>query len=206
MTGATIRPIRAPAMTTANKITILRILLVPYFVVQLLYYLRDGYEWERLLALLAFAIAAITDGIDGYIARRYNQRSELGTVLDPLADKFLLLAALIVLSMDNAPYLERIPMWLTATVLSRDAILVIGLGIIYYTLGKIQVIPRLLGKVATVFQMITVLWVLLRWDSHWLVYCALAAALFTGLSGILYIRDGIRRLSESPASSAPPPE
>src|SRR5687767_11757901 len=74
-------------MTTANKITIVRILLVPFFIVQVLYYVNTGNEWYRLSAVLCFGLAAISDGIDGYIARRYNQISELGKMLDPLADK-----------------------------------------------------------------------------------------------------------------------
>jgi cardiolipin synthase (CMP-forming) len=190
------------AMTTANKITILRILLVPYFVVQLLYYVHDGNEMELFLAVLAFSVAALSDGLDGFIARRYHQQSELGTILDPLADKFLLLSGLIVLSLDNRPYLERIPLWLTAVVLSRDVILVLGLVILHYTFGRIKVVPRLVGKAATLWQMVTVIWVLLRWDAFWLYYWALGAALFTGISGIFYVRDGILYLSESPTSSA----
>ena len=72
-------------MTTANKVTILRILLIPFFVVELIYYVRTGNEVYRLFAVLSFAIAAILDGVDGYIARHFNQKSELGAILDPLA-------------------------------------------------------------------------------------------------------------------------
>src|SRR6058998_900825 len=64
-------------MTTANKISIFRILLVPLFIVQVLYYVEEGIEYHRLLAVLCFGIAAISDGVDGYLARHYNQRSEL---------------------------------------------------------------------------------------------------------------------------------
>ena len=77
-------------MTTANKVTILRILLIPFFVVETLYYVKTGNELHRLAAILSFAGTAILDGVDGYIARRYNQISELGKILDPLADKLLL--------------------------------------------------------------------------------------------------------------------
>ena len=73
-------------MTTANKITILRMLLIPFFVVVTLYYTKEGQEIYRLLAVLSFALAALCDGLDGYVARRYNQSSELGAILDPLAD------------------------------------------------------------------------------------------------------------------------
>src|SRR6266700_4202498 len=123
-------------MTTANKITILRILLVPFFVVEVLYYVKDGEELHRLLAILSFAVAAICDGVDGYIARRYNQRSELGAILDPLADKLLLVSGIVVLSFDQRPYLETVPLWLTGTIIGRDVLLLIGLVVIQLKLKE----------------------------------------------------------------------
>lgn len=191
-------------MTLPNKITILRILLVPFFVVQILYYTGNGKEIHRFLGILAFAIAAISDGIDGYIARRYNQRSELGAILDPLADKLLLVLGLVVLSLDNRPYLEPIPLWLVATVFSRDVILLIGLAVIYYTVGRVRVKPHMSGKVATVLQMVAVSWALLKWNSGWLFWIALSAAVFTGVSALIYLQEGIRQLSASPASNPSP--
>src|SRR5215475_6837971 len=146
-------------MTTANKITILRILLIPFFVVEVLYYVKDGHEFHRLLALLSFAVAAICDGVDGYIARRYNQRSELGAILDPLADKLLLVSGIVVLSFDQRPYFETVPLWLTGTILGRDILLLTGLIVIQMTVGKMKVRPRIVGKVATVLQMVVVLWI-----------------------------------------------
>ena len=101
-------------MTTANKVTILRILLIPFFVVELIYYLQTGNEVHRLLALLSFAVTAILDGVDGYIARRYNQRSELGAILDPLADKMLLVSGIVTLSINHGPYIGQIPPGLRA--------------------------------------------------------------------------------------------
>lgn len=192
-------------MTTANKITILRIFLVPFFIVQFLYYVESGDEINRLLALVSFAVAAITDGIDGYIARRYHQRSELGAILDPLADKLLLVSAILLLSLHNQPYLDRLPLWLTVTVFGRDVILIIGLVIIYYTCGKVTVRPHLIGKLATVFQMISVVWALLKWDTQGLQYGVVLAAVFTGVSGLIYVRDGIRQLNASPSSGPMPP-
>lgn len=191
------------AMTTANKITILRILLVPFFVVQMIYYEEGGDEMNRLLAILSFAIAAISDGVDGYIARRYNQRSELGAVLDPLADKLLLVSAIVLLTIHNQN-IGNLPLWLTATVVGRDVIILIGLVVIYYTVGKVKVRPRLTGKIATVLQMISVLWVLLKWPADWSFGWELAAAVCTGLSGIFYVFDGVAQLSRSPSSSPAP--
>jgi len=189
-------------MTTANKVTILRILLVPFFIAEVLYYVGNGDEWYRLLAILAFAIAAISDGVDGYIARRYNQRSELGAILDPLADKLLLVSGIVLLSLNNAPYLEQIPLWLTMTIIGRDVIILVGLVVIQFTVGKVIVHPRIIGKVATVLQMTVVLWTLLKWDARWLPVWNISAALCTGGSGLLYIYDGIRQLSASPKAEA----
>src|SRR5215472_14664566 len=137
-------------MTTANKVTIGRILLIPFFVVEVLYYMKTGNDVHRLLAILAFGLASIFDGVDGYIARRYNQRSELGAVLDPLADKLLLISGIVLLSFDQRPYLQSVPLWLTGTIIGRDILLLIGLIVIQMMVGKVGVKPRFLGKVATV--------------------------------------------------------
>jgi CDP-diacylglycerol--glycerol-3-phosphate 3-phosphatidyltransferase len=191
-------------MTTANKITVMRVLLVPFFIVEVLNYARGGEEWHRLLAILAFGVASISDAVDGYIARRYNQRSELGAILDPMADKILLVSGVVLLSLDNAPYLPRIPLWLTATILSRDALLLLGMAVIYYACGKVNVRPIFIGKAATVLQMVCVLWGLLKWNEQWLWFLALAATACTGTSGLFYVYDGIRQLSASPTSSPSP--
>ena len=191
-------------MTTANKITIFRILLVPFFIVMVLYYVDTGNDLYRLLAIFAFALASISDGVDGYIARRYKQHSELGRILDPLADKLLLVSGIVLLSLNNEPHLDRIPMWLTATILSRDVLLLIGLAVIQYVCGRITVRPVIIGKVATVLQMTCVLWALLKWSNEWLLIWAIGAALCTGVSGLIYVVEGVRQLSASPSSSAAP--
>jgi|ERR1051325_2264616 CDP-diacylglycerol--glycerol-3-phosphate 3-phosphatidyltransferase len=194
-------------MTTANKITILRILLIPFFVVEVLYYFKTGNEAHRLAALLSFAVAAICDGVDGYIARRYNQRSELGAILDPLADKLLLVSGIVVLSFEHPlyqQYLVTLPMWLAGTIIGRDVLILAGMFVIQMTVGKVKVRPRIIGKVATVLQMTVVLWALLKWDSKWLRVWIFGAAICTGISGFLYVWDGSRQLSAHPASSANP--
>lgn len=188
-------------MTTANKISIVRIFFVPFFIVEVINYTRTGDEVHRFLALLVFGLAAISDGLDGYIARRYNQRSELGAILDPLADKMLLLSAIILLSRNVQPYFERLPIWFAATILSRDFILIIGVAIIHYTFGKVRVRPRAAGKVATVLQMATVLWTLLHWDKDFLPWLTTSATALTAISGLTYIWDGMHQLSTSPKSA-----
>ncbi len=188
-------------MTTANKITIFRVLLVPFFVVQGLYYVETGHEAYRVLAILSFSLASISDGVDGYIARHFNQRSELGKILDPLADKLLLVSGIVLLSLKNEPRLERLPMWLTATIISRDMLVLIGIAVIQQVCGRVSVRPVLIGKAATVLQMTCVLWALLKWSSYWLWTWAVAAAVCTGVSGLIYLFDGVRQLSASPSSS-----
>jgi CDP-diacylglycerol--glycerol-3-phosphate 3-phosphatidyltransferase len=191
-------------MTTANKVTIGRILLVPFFVVEVLYYRRTGFAAHRVLAIIAFSAAAIFDGVDGYIARRYNQRSELGAILDPLADKLLLISGIVLFSLPG-PNLGSIPLWLTGTIIGRDLLLLIGMVVIQMMVGKVKVRPRFLGKVATVLQMLCLLWILLKWDSRlaepWFSIWTIGAALCTGISGLLYLSDGVRQLSSHPTSS-----
>jgi cardiolipin synthase (CMP-forming) len=195
-------------MTTANKVTILRMLLIPFFVVEALYYVKTGKEEFRFFAILAFGIAAICDGVDGYIARHYNQRSELGAILDPLADKLLLVSGIVLFSFNNQPHFGSIPLWMTGTIIGRDLLLAVGFVVIHMTVGKIKVRPRILGKIATVLQMICIVWILLQWDAQlrtvWFAALTLSAAICTGISGLLYVWDGTKQLSSHPTSSATP--
>lgn len=195
-------------MTTANKVTIVRILLVPFFIVQLLYYVGGQGEMHRLLAILSFALAAVGDGVDGYIARRYHQRSELGAILDPLADKLLLVSGIVLLSLHSDQHLPQLPLYLTVTVLSRDVLLLIGILVLRYLSVTVRVQPHWTGKVATVFQMACVLWALFKFDASlgvaWLAGLSMAAAVFTGVSGVIYVADGVRQLAQHPASLPSP--
>src|SRR2546421_5786372 len=132
-------------MTTANKITVVRILMIPVFVTLAIYYgesIQEGnpQDWMRFTAIAIFLIAAISDGLDGYVARRYNQKSSLGVILDPIADKGLLLSGIITLSISNwsdvDPDYGRFPAWFPVLVISRDAILFVGAGVLYLLVGK----------------------------------------------------------------------
>jgi CDP-diacylglycerol--glycerol-3-phosphate 3-phosphatidyltransferase len=188
-------------MTLPNKITIARILLIPVFVWLTLDYIRDyqkeqELEWQRALACAVFALAAISDAVDGYIARRYHQKSELGTFLDPLADKALLVSALILLSIrfkDGTPF-DQLPLWFPVLVVSRDLMLLGGTVLIHMLAGRVTARPRIVGKCATFFQMIVLGWVLLKVERpsyEWPLY---AAGFFTLVSGIWYIFDGMKQL------------
>lgn len=181
-------------MTLANQITFVRILLVPLFASQVLYYVDTGSEWHRWLALATFGLAAISDGIDGFIARRYNQQTELGAVLDPIADKLLLVCALVLLSFNQQPFLDRVPLWLVLTLMGRDLATGVGFAMLHQSGGNLKVATHWTGKVATALLMGVVVWVLLKWQSDVMIGLAVMAAAATLASGGFYVRDGYRRL------------
>jgi cardiolipin synthase len=190
-------------MTTANKITIVRILMIPVFVTMAIYYgqsIQRGapLEWQRFTAIVIFLVAAASDGLDGYVARRYKQRSALGAILDPIADKGLLLSAIITLSISNwsdiDPEYGRFPAWFPVLVITRDAVILVGAGVLHLLNGKVQVKPSWTGKVATVLQMAAIAWVMLQLHFLPLLYIVIAAGVFTFISGIVYVMDGVRQL------------
>jgi cardiolipin synthase len=194
-------------MTTANKITILRILMIPVFVLATLMYIRDYHrgnpnEWHRLLAFAIFALAAVSDAVDGYLARRYHQKSELGTFLDPIADKALLISALLLLSRDHGDAFPQLPLWFAVLVISRDAILLAGTILIHMLTGKATARPRIVGKCATFFQMITLGWLLLKIETPSFQWPMIAAGIFTFVSGAWYVFDGIKQLNVHEAKGA----
>ena len=113
---------------------------------------------------------------------------------------------MVLLSFDHEPRLGQIPLWLTGTVIGRDLLLLTGIVVIRLMVGKVTVRPRVFGKIATVFQMAVVIWILLDWDrdlnARWFQVWTIGAAVFTGVSGLLYVWDGVRQLGSHPTSSA----
>jgi CDP-diacylglycerol--glycerol-3-phosphate 3-phosphatidyltransferase len=198
-------------MTTANKITITRILLIPVFVLMAIEYGRgvqrgEPQEWQRWTAIAVFVVAAASDGIDGYIARRFNQRSRLGVVLDPIADKGLLLTGIITLSVSNWAY--EFPAWFAVLVVARDAVIVIGTVTLRLLNGSVHVRPSWMGKSATALQMLAIGVYMLQYnpfqknltvgrfefDVHFLDIPVWLAGIFTLLSGVGYIAQGIAQV------------
>jgi cardiolipin synthase (CMP-forming) len=182
-------------MTTANQITILRILLIPVFVLFSVYYgksVENGapQEWQRLAAIIVFILAAATDGLDGYVARHWNQRSKLGAVLDPIADKGLLLTAIITLSISN--WNTSFPLWFPVLVITRDALILTGCGVLYFLNKELEVKPSWTGKAATAFQMVAIAWVMLQLPG--LLWPVVVAGVATFLSGIDYVIRGVSSL------------
>ena len=190
-------------MTTANKITIARIGLIPVFVLMAIYYgesVQRGapLEWQRYTAIVIFLVAAASDGLDGYVARRYNQRSALGVILDPIADKGLLLSGIITLSISNwsevDPDYGKFPLWFPVLVITRDVVILVGSAILHLLNGKVRVRTSWTGKVATVLQMAAIAWVMLQLKFPPLFYVVVAAGVFTLVSGLIYVMDGVRQL------------
>ncbi len=136
-------------LTYANQLTILRMVFVPVFVMLVVY-------GHMAAAVTVFIVAGITDTLDGLIARRFSQKTPLGTYLDPIADKLLLVSSFIVLTLRNSSLPVQIPLWLTITVISRDVLIVVSVVIITLTMGRRIFLPSVIGKATTAAQLLTV--------------------------------------------------
>jgi len=179
---------RRPQLTIniPNILTVLRILVTPLFVILLI---RDMHGY----ALLVFVLAGVSDGLDGLIARMYNQRSDLGAILDPIADKLLLSAAYICLGI-----LRDIPGWLAVVVISRDVTIVTGIAVLAFTNIPFDIRPSLISKWTTVSQILTVAVTLLdlRFGKAGAVLPALywMTVIVTVISGLHYTYIGLHIL------------
>jgi cardiolipin synthase len=177
-------------MNIPNSLTILRILLVPVYIGFMTY---GAYGF----ALLTLLVAGLTDAIDGHLARKLNQRTRLGTLLDPLADKLLLTSSFISLAM-----LHLIPSWLVILVVSRDIILLLGTVVAHVTSTPINVTPTFLGKGTTLLQLSYVLLIVfLTWQGHdrsVLTPLVMLMVGFTLTSGLHYLYRGYRDTNTAP--------
>ncbi|MEO8482916.1 MAG: CDP-alcohol phosphatidyltransferase family protein [Acidobacteriota bacterium] len=164
-------------LTAANQLTLMRLLLVPVFALCMLYG-RPGW------ALVVFAIAGVTDAFDGFIARRTGQSTALGAWLDPMADKLLVATMFVMLTVPNLGMPQRLPLWLTVLVLSRDIAIVLTVTVVNLAVARRTFRPTLLGKSATVVYVLTgvvALFANYRGEPMpivtWFVYTALAITL-----------------------------
>jgi cardiolipin synthase (CMP-forming) len=179
---------RRPKLTIniPNLLTVLRILITPLFVILLIRGLH-GY------ALLVFILAGVSDGLDGLIARMFNQRSDLGAILDPIADKLLLSAAYVSLGV-----LKDIPGWLTVVVISRDVLIVTGIAVLTFTEIPFDIRPTLISKWTTLLQILTVAVALLSplvdWAHVVLPALCWATVFATVVSGLHYTYLGLHIL------------
>lgn len=188
-------------MTLASKITLMRLLMAPVFAVLAVYYgesVKSGAPNETLRwwAVGVFIFASVSDALDGYIARHFNQRSKFGAFMDPFADKTLLLTGIVFLTF--VPWGEgwHIPIWFTALMITRDIIIIGGIWILHYLNSHVPIRPHWSGKVCTVTQMILLGWVMLKIIPFSPLYPTIAATVFTVWSGIEYFREGLRQLHD----------
>ncbi|MFA6129808.1 MAG: CDP-alcohol phosphatidyltransferase family protein [Candidatus Omnitrophota bacterium] len=177
-------------MNIANKISTFRILSVPFFIACLVYYTPER-QFLRILALVIFILGVISDGLDGFIARKAKLQSKAGLILDPLGDKLLLMSAFIFLSPISRLAL-KFPLWVSFIVISRDIIIIIGAVVIYMVKQSLDVHPTKWGKLTTTFQMFSVLCVLLQYELA--VFVWWIAVIFTVISGIDYVKRGFKIL------------
>ncbi|MGJ8634851.1 MAG: CDP-diacylglycerol--glycerol-3-phosphate 3-phosphatidyltransferase [Luteolibacter sp.] len=189
-------------MTLATKVTVARILLIPVFAFYAISYgisvkNLDPVEESRWIALAIFILAAASDGLDGWIARRFNQKSKLGAFLDPIADKLLVTTALIILTvLDWGAYGWSIPLWFTVLVLARDSIILAGIRYLNFKNCKVIIKPHWSGKVCTVSLFVVLGWVMLKAIPLSPAYPCVIATIFTLWSMLEYIGQGLRMLGE----------
>jgi cardiolipin synthase len=176
--------------TTANQLTILRIVFVPLFIILLVY---NEVGW----AFGTFVIAGITDVLDGIIARRFGQKTSIGAVLDPLADKLLMTSSIVILSLPQMEFLNTVPRWLMIVIIFRDVFILLVSLIVVLMVGWRVFTPTIYGKASTVMQVLTVLVVLYTNWQHLhvpelnIVYYM--TGLMTAFSGIHYLVRGLRQ-------------
>lgn len=185
-----------------NCLTLIRIALVPVFALMLI-------QKRALGALIVIVLAGSTDVLDGLAARAWNQRTRIGTLIDPLADKFLLSTAFILLTIQSLGFRHAIPVWLTVVVIGRDFIILAGGAAVYYLRGPREFPPTVTGKISTVCQVVTVFWVVLAnsievsalkgsnivsalTSASVLEMFFIATLVLTVVSGAQYIAKGIR--------------
>ena len=198
-------------MTPATYLTLLRTLLVPIFAVLAIYYGMsvetgtpiEAYHWW---AVTVFVIAALTDLADGIIARRFNQRTHLGAVLDPIADKLLILTAILILSI--LPWGDdwAIPIWFVGLVIARDAIIWGGIAVLRFLDYHVKIQPHWTGKTCTALLMVTVAWTGLKIIPLNPIYPTTVTAFFLVLATSINIRQGIEQLQQTELKRATEPE
>lgn len=174
-------------LTVANLLTVLRLIMIPVFV-------TAAYYQDFDYALGVFVAAAITDGLDGLVARAFNQKTQLGAILDPMADKLLLVTAFIILSLPRFTETPPIPFWLTAAAISRDVFIVLGALVINMTTGFSSFRPSIPGKLNTFVQITMIVFFLAANAFNFFTrflplafYITLAMTIFSGLHYIWHV-------------------
>ncbi len=176
-------------MNWANRLTILRIVLVPVFITAILYARLD-------IALIVFIVASITDCLDGYVARTFKEKTKFGAFMDPIADKLLIGSAFICFSIvKDLPSYLKIPAYVPIIIISRDVIILLGVMCLFMISHheQIEIKPTIISKITTVFQMVTVISLLFKFiHSNWLWN---VTVVLTVISGLDYLRIGSRKIN-----------
>ena len=177
------------AFGVANTLTLTRMFLIPVFVIASVY----GYHK---FAFYTFVIAGITDFLDGFIARYTKNVTDVGKILDPMADKVMLISIYIVLSLKSIGNLNIVPVWLTLLIIFRDVFIAIGGVIVFFTKDVNSILPSIYGKISTVVQIIGAS-VILYYNAYGMRFSHLdemvyIIGFFTMLSGIMYLVKGVR--------------
>lgn len=182
-------------MSFADKVTTIRIILIPFFVALLIY--SSSQPYLKNIATGVFIAAVLSDFLDGLVARIKKEKSDIGQILDPVADKLLLFTAFISLYVlrNSIPLVFKMPLGVVLVVVSRDLIILLGVIITRFLKIEIPIIPSVWGKLTTFFQMFTILSVLLNVPFSPFIWTA--AVVFTFISGIDYIFRGVRSINVS---------
>jgi len=177
-----------------NKITISRFFVPPLFLAALWLYSREGKEVYYCLALIVFVLGAISDGLDGYLARSRGMTTKLGTVLDPLADKFFLNSAVVGMALlTRAGHTDfPVPTWFAVLMVGRDLLILSGGAVVRLLRGKVEVRPTLAGKFTAVAEMAVVIWLLLRIPRPEFIIWTTSVGI--AVSGAGYLASGWRQL------------
>ena len=195
-------------MNLANRITVFRICLIPLFVALALAYGRSaaaGHPDEslRYAAAGVFLLCAVGDGVDGWVARRLQQETWLGRLLDPIADKGLMLSAIITLSLTGWSEHHRFPIWFPVLAILRDVLCVAAAFLIKHLTGSVRIVPHWTGKVTTITQIVAIGWVMLHFSDFTPVpdvVPVLVATAFTVISGMVYLFDCIGQIRRGRAA------
>jgi cardiolipin synthase len=187
-------------LTPANQITLFRVLLIPAFVILVVY----GYfGW----ALIVFGVAGATDLLDGLIARTLSRRTDLGAWLDPMADKLLLVTTCIVLTIPGLGLVNRLPLWLTILIISRDILIVLTVAIINVAVGRREFRPSIYGKIATATYICTCVILMyfnyLQRSSRLVDVSIYASLAITLISGFHYVVHATRIINQSEEGKEP---
>ncbi|MBU1862516.1 MAG: CDP-alcohol phosphatidyltransferase family protein [Candidatus Omnitrophica bacterium] len=179
-------------MNWPNRLTLTRLLIVPFIIIAIIYR-REESVVLNYLPLVLFSIGSFLDALDGFIARTYHLKTELGTFLDPLADKTLILVTFISLHFSSS-YAIKMPVWVLIIIAFRDAMIVMWLIVSYMNRLEIVIQPNFLGKTTTCFQMITIITLLLEFA--WAPYMWRITFVLTVFSAASYIWRETRKLKE----------